>query len=571
MTEARIEARKEEFKKGIDAEGAADRRQDRQQALRKKKREEKLAARRGRQCSRESVMQVEQELGLSPGAGEGQDPMLQLQARIGELVQGVMQDEDRERFTQSLEWLRVLSGSKYMISEVFGAQPFLARMVQVARIPDAQVADKALTILTNAAMIPGAEVSLIRGCHVFQLISELLTNDQVPLVLKSSAAWLLANLVTTDVSVRDAAIHMGMHAVLAQLILAQEARYAESEYLPEEARQFKENAVWCTSNFFKGHEPPDYRNMAPSMQVLRMGLFEEEGTADAPINQYAVWAVQYASKDIAICHTLLNDPGVMQRLVFLCMAPNQSVRLGAMRTMGELVTYEEDEGGQLLEAALINTGMANVLSNTLQDRSKLLRHESCFVVANMAMTSWRCMHALAAVGIVDTILRMCDQEVSDVRGEAMRAMCNVTHAAMKASTIPEGMQLYQRLVCGEHLVRRLAPGLVGWNVFVSTEIMRLYLALLRRGTIPSIPEGLRARDIFNALEESGAYETIENDLTADVTSAYATLVEDVYSICQELAADEEHDELPMLVERPAPGFNPLASSGSAWGTGQYSF
>jgi hypothetical protein len=102
--------------------------------------------------------------------------------------------------------------------------------------------------------------------------------------------------------------------------------------------------------------------------------------------------------------------------------------------------------------------------------------------------------------------------------------------------------------------------------------MRLYLALLRRGSIPSMPRGLTARDIFNMLEESGAYETIENDLTADVTSAYATLTEEVYTICQELANDEEDmDELPMLVETPAAGFNPLASSGSAWGTNQYSF
>jgi hypothetical protein len=571
MAEDRIELRKEEFKKGITAEDASDKRHDKASALRKKKREERLAARRGRSFGDAQVAQVVQKSGLQAIEAE-HGSMQRMMARINELVQSVMQTEDQAAFSQALEWLRVLSGSKYMIPEVYAAPQFLGQMMKIADIPDAQVADKALTIMTNAALINEAVPVLIK-LNVFGLLQRLLATAEVPLVIKSSAAWLLANLVTVDISVRDVAIDCGLHAVIAELIITQEQEHANAPYLPTEAQQFKENATWCTSNFFKGHEPPDYQKLAPSLAVLRMGLFEEEASRQAPINQYAVWATQYASKDLFICRTLLADQAVVDRLSVLCTGPNQSVRLGALRTLGELVTYEEeDEGAQLLENALINAGVANVVTNTLQDQSKLIRHESCFIVANMALTSWRCMAALMSTGVVNVVLRMCDQEVSEVRGEAMRAMCNIAHASIRASTTAEGQELYQRLVQREHLVRRLAAGLSNWNHFVSTEVMRLYLALLRRGSIPSMPRGLTARDIFNMLEESGAYETIENDLTADVTSAYATLTEEVYTICQELANDEEDmDELPMLVETPAAGFNPLASSGSAWGTNQYSF
>jgi hypothetical protein len=574
-----MQARKEQFKQGIDAETATAQRADRQQSLRKRDRQRKLNQRRQREESPTVVHEVLQQMEVGEGAGG--DAHSLLAARLPELLQGISQQQDQALFTQSLEWLRVISASEYIEPTVFGSAQFLTQMAAIAAIQDAQIADKAITILTNCTMIRGAMPNCLEHGKVLQIASALLSNQQTPTVLVSSAAWLVANVVTTDYRVRDTAISMGIADGLARWIGEMRARYAQADFWPREATDLMENGYWALSNFFKGREMPRWDLMSEPMAAARAGLFEDESQRE--ILGYVVWAIGDAVCDMLIQESVLRDQEMVSRLCLLTMGPDATeVRLGALKALGTLCTYEqrtvetpEFPQGQLmcppLEQVMLGAQIINALNTNLSSPNGDIRYECCFIAANLALTAWVCVEELHQGGVIQRLTEMCHQELSRVRGEAMRAMCNVVHACIQEGSNSAGQRMYTDLIHGQtQVIRLLTPGLVSEKPSVREEVVRVFLNMIRRGGVTSVEQN-NGVAIVRLFEESGAYEAIENMQMDETMVAIERIAVDCYDECRQYMEKDEEGGGEMQLDLTG-DFTPLNQSGAGWGgVSNYSF
>ena len=612
MSDDRIDERKENFKKGITSEGVTDRRVASQASLRKNARRKKLEERRQRRVALDpqiqaqvDTMQVEVE---QEGDGTAVTTAQQRveEARQAALVVTTAQDWQHPDFGPALRQLCALTMSAYApyLEPVLLNAQLLYRLAQTIAVPDAQVADAALIILTNVTLLMrGVEHCFSAG--VFPMVAgHLLRPDltTVPTVLQSSAAWLVGNMVSTNVRVqvgegvfeyaRDVAVHMGIADMIgARLEQCRQSLAENLEYIPQEKEDLLRNGYWALCNFFKGDKPPMWSKMAIPLREMREAIFDP--SPDGGNAGYGLWAMFIALSDptnVVLVEQVLCDQPFVGRIAELAQDKSPDAVLPALRILAELACYEprlvptpEHPEGVLqcppLADVLWNANIMNALLVNIDNPLVKLRREVCFIVGNLALTNYRYVQKLCETGLMHNLLSKCEQERAEVHGEAQRAMCNVTQACILGGRNPgpqvempgepparlawamaHPQHMYTYLLHDAGIIYKVASGMRHQWPGVREECTRLLLSCGKRGAVTNLPCN-NAQAIAAMVEESGAYRTMEQMLTNEPMAKVADLAEKTYEFFEPYVEGDDEGAGMGEEELALPGMQPAQQMG----------
>jgi hypothetical protein len=90
------------------------------------------------------------------------------------------------------------------------------------------------------------------------------------------------------------------------------------------------------------------------------------------------WAMSYLSDGGEERIPLIMETGVMPRLVQLLQHPNIAVSVPCLRSIGNIVTGNDDQ-----TQAVINAGALDALNNIIYHKKKTVRKEVCWSLSNI--------------------------------------------------------------------------------------------------------------------------------------------------------------------------------------------
>mmetsp|Transcript_142 Transcript_142/g.283 ORF Transcript_142/g.283 Transcript_142/m.283 type:complete len:519 (+) Transcript_142:127-1683(+) len=387
------EARKKDFKKGINAGDSRRRRGETSISLRKAKREEGLAKRRNININ--NFVSTDK-------SDEVQAKKKYTVADIPALKAGLSSNDVSMLIESTRGFRRILSvESNPPVEDVLASGVLTILVGFLGRNDSAELQFEAAWALTNIASTDRTSVVVENGACPFLI--QLLTHSSAD--LREQCAWCLGNIAGDNTDFRDLILKNGGLPPLLMNIVQ-----------PASVSMLR-NATWALSNFCRGKPQPDLHLIEPAINVLAELLKnqDQETVVDA------CWALSYLSDgDDARIQTVV-DSGVIPTLVNLFANPSSSVITPSLRTLGNIVT-----GNDVQTQAVID---ANILAHSptlLRHPKKTIRKETCWMLSNIAAgTPPQISSLMNAPQVIPNAIQQLSCGEWDVRKEACWIISNV--------------------------------------------------------------------------------------------------------------------------------------------------
>jgi len=181
------------------------------------------------------------------------------------------------------------------------------------------------------------------------------------------------------------------------------------------------NATWTLSNFCRGKPQPPFELVAPALPCLANLIFSK----DDEVLTDACWALSYLSDDTGPHNQKIQaviQSGVCKRLIELLMHKSDNVKTPALRTVGNIVTGDDNQ-----TQIILNVGALTCLENLLQSPKKSIRKEACWTISNITAGNRSQIQAIIDAGLIKPLVELLDQKSEfEIRKEAAWALSNAT-------------------------------------------------------------------------------------------------------------------------------------------------
>lgn len=395
----RQEARQADFKRGIDGDDARRGRDEGLLSIRKNKREDKLAKRRGPVVAESGPNAVPGAAAALMTASAPQD----MQNWVAKLHGNTYEDV----FAATVHFRKILSLEKNPpIQSVIDANivPQLVKLCTAVQHPKLQY--EAAWALTNIASGTSQQTKAVLDAGALPVFSHLLISPDE--MVREQAIWALGNIAGDSPACRDAVLQAG---ALPNLI----KNLAHTTKL-----SMLRNGTWTMSNFARGKPQPDFAMVKDALPALAHLI----KSADEEVLTDACWALSYLSDGSAERISAVVGAGVLPRLVELLNHANVSIQTPALRTIGNVATGDEKQTD-----AVIRAGAVPMLVNLVGSQRKGIRKEAVWTLSNITAGTVAQIQSVIDSNGLPEIIRQLDAGEWEVKKEAAWAVSNYLSGA----------------------------------------------------------------------------------------------------------------------------------------------
>mmetsp|Transcript_11035 Transcript_11035/g.18451 ORF Transcript_11035/g.18451 Transcript_11035/m.18451 type:complete len:198 (+) Transcript_11035:1043-1636(+) len=118
------------------------------------------------------------------------------------------------------------------------------------------------------------------------------------------------------------------------------------------------------------------------------------------------------------------NPSLLQKLVKVMNHENVTLSIPCLRTIGNIVTGDDDQTQQTIDAGLIGA-----INTNLTHSKKTVRKETCWVLSNITAGNQSQIQACIDSGIIEKLVDIIIVDDTQVKNEAIWALSNCTAQA----------------------------------------------------------------------------------------------------------------------------------------------
>jgi len=395
----RNKAQRSNVKKGIDTEESRRKREEVTIQLRKQKRDEQVAAKRRQPTENPSEQKanpmhekadIEQKLQMLP-----------------QLVQGLNSDDPMRAVECATHFRKLLSIERNPpIQEVINAG-VVPRLVQfLSYNHDCTLQFEAAWALTNIASGTSVHTKVVIDHGAVPIFVQLLSSPNED--VREQVVWALGNIAGDSHICRDQVLQAG--ALQPLLALCQ----------PPAKISVLRNATWTLSNFCRGKPQPPFELVVPALATLSQLIRSK----DDDVLTDACWALSYLSDDTGPQNRKIQaviDAHVSGRLIELLMHKAFNVKTPALRTVGNIVTGDDQQTQEILNQSALTCLLA-----LLANPKKGIRKEACWTISNITAGNCNQIQQVIEANIIPPLVNILVSAEFDVQKEAAWAISNAT-------------------------------------------------------------------------------------------------------------------------------------------------
>lgn len=216
--------------------------------------------------------------------------------------------------------------------------------------------------LTNIASGTNDHVSNLIEKDVLQHFMVLMNSPHLEVV--EQVIWGIGNIAGDSPMTRDSVINCGAIDKIAAVL--DKATIGTS---------FMRNASWALSNLCRGRPQPQYHLVKRAIPSLIKVLIEND---KEDIITDICWALSYLSDGNKERIPDMLNYNLLVKLIQLMRHENVALVIPCLRTIGNIVTGDDNETQLAIEANLVPT-----LNEILSHPKKTVRKEACWVLSNI--------------------------------------------------------------------------------------------------------------------------------------------------------------------------------------------